>query len=85
MSITAKNQKYKMWYYCLKCRKDTGNINTRISNTSIAKTMILSKCAMCGSKNSTVVKNHKAKGLLSDLGLKTPLSKVPLLDDILNV
>ena len=47
--------------------------------------MILSKCAMCGSKNSTVVKNHKAKGLLSDLGLKTPLSKVSLLDDILNV
>ena len=47
--------------------------------------MILSKCAMCGSKNSTVVKNHKVKGLLSDLGLKTPLSKVSLLDDILNV
>ena len=45
--------------------------------------MLLSKCAICGSKTSRLIKNEKAKGLLSNLGLKTPLSKVPLLGDIL--
>ena len=64
--------------YCGKCRKDTENINLRISETSNGKTMILSKCAICGSKKSRFIKNQEAKGLLSNLGLKTPLSKVPL-------
>ena len=41
--------------------------------------MILSKCATCGSKKSRFIKNQEAKGLLSNLGLKTPLSKVPIL------
>ena len=45
--------------------------------------MILSKDAECGSKISRFIKNQEAKGLLSSLGLRTPLSKVPLLDDIL--
>ena len=45
--------------------------------------MILSKCAICGSKKSIFIKNQEAKGLLSILGLKTPLSKVPILGDIL--
>ena len=69
--------------YCLKCRKDTENINPRVSNTSNDRTMILSKCAICGSKKSRFIKNQEAKGLLSNLGLKTPLSKVPILGDIL--
>ena len=68
--------------YCLKCRKDTGNINPRVSNTSNGKTMILSKCAICGSKKSRFIKNQEAKGLLSNLGVRTPLSKVPILGDI---
>ena len=69
--------------YCLKCRKDTENINPTISKTSNARTMLLSKCAISGSKKSRFIKNHEAKGLLSSLGIKTPLSKVPILDDIL--
>ena len=69
--------------YCLKCRKDIENINPRVSNTSNSKTMILSKCAMCGSKKSRFIKNQEAKGLLSNLGLRTPSRKVPLLSDIL--
>ena len=44
---------------------------------------ILSKCAICGSKKSGFIKNQEAKGLLSNLGIRTPLSKVPLLGDIL--
>ena len=68
--------------YCLKCRKNTENINQRVSKTSNGKTMILSKCAICGSKKSRFVKNQEAKGLLSNLGFTVPLSKVPILDDI---
>ena len=62
--------------YSLKCRKDTENINSRVSNTSNGKTMILSKCAICGSKESKFIKNQEAKGLLSNLGDRTPLRKV---------
>ena len=35
--------------YCLKCRKDTENMNSRVSSTG--KAMILSKCAIYGSMN----------------------------------
>ena len=45
--------------------------------------MVLSKCAICGSKKSRFIKDQEAKGLLSNLGVRTPLSKVPILDDIL--
>ena len=52
-------------------------------NSSNGRTMILSKCAICGSKKSRFIKNQEAKGLLSNLGVKTPLSKVPIFGDIL--
>ena len=69
--------------YCLKCRKNTENINRRVSKTSNGKTMLLSKCALCNSKKSRFIKNQEAKGLFSNLGVRTPLSKVPILGDIL--
>ena len=69
--------------YCLKCRKDTGNINAKFSKTSNNRTMILSKCAICSSEKSRFIKNQEAKGLLTNLGIRTPLSKVPILGDIL--
>ena len=69
--------------YCLKCRKDTENINPNVSSTCNGKAMVLSKCAICGSKKSRFIKNQEAKGLLSNLGVKTTLSKVPILSDIL--
>ena len=69
--------------YCLKYKKNTENINPRVSKTSNGRTMVLSKCAICGSKKSRFIKNQEAKGLLSNLGIKTPLSKVPIMGDIL--
>ena len=66
-----------------KCRKCTINIDPKISSTSNGKTMVLSNCAICGSKKSRFIKNQEAKGLLSKLGIKTPLSKISILDDIL--
>ena len=69
--------------YCLKCKKYTKKINPQVSNTSNGKLMILSKCAICNSKKSRFIKKQEAKGLLSNLGIKTPLSKVPILAGIL--
>ena len=74
---------YKMESYCLKCRKNAENIDPTVSSTSNGKAMILSKCLICGSKKSKFIKKQQAKGLLSKLGIKTPLSKVPILGDIL--
>ena len=69
--------------YCLKCKKHTKNINPQVSSTSNGKMMILSKCAICGSRKSKFIKKQDAKGLLRKLGIKTPLSNVPVLGDIL--
>ena len=59
--------------HCLKCRKDTENMYPKVSNTSNGKAMILSKCAICGSKKLRFFKNQEAIGLLSNLGLTTAL------------
>ena len=48
--------------YCLKCKKNTENINPEISSTSNGKEMI-SNCAICGSKKCRFIKNQEAKGL----------------------
>ena len=69
--------------YCLKCRKDTENINSKFSGTSNGKAMVLLKCSICGSKKSRFIKNQETKDLLSNLGLRTPLSKVSILGYIL--
>ena len=69
--------------YCLKCRKYTENINPRVSSTSNGKVIILSKCAIFNSKKSKFINKQEAKGLLSKLGIKTPLSKITILGDIL--
>ena len=52
--------------YCLKCRRDIENINSRVSKTSNVRTMLSSKCAIYGSKKSRFIKNQEAKGLLSN-------------------
>ena len=67
---------------CLKCRRNTENVNPRIK-TNNGKTMMLSKCAICGRKKSRFIKEQEPNGILSSLGLKTPWNKIPLLGDIL--
>ena len=69
--------------YCLKCKKDAENINSRVSKTTNNRTMVLSKCAKCGSKISRFMTNQESKGLLSNFGIRTPLSKVSILGGIL--
>ena len=72
-----------MLSYCLNCKKNTESINPKVSKTTNGKTKILSKCAICSSKKSKFIKEQQAKGLLSNLGLRTPLNKIPVLGDIL--
>ena len=82
--IKVLNLIYKtMSSFRLKCRVNTESVNPRVSKTNNGKIMILSKCAICGSKKSRFIKNREAKRSLSNLGIKTPLSKVPILGDIL--
>ena len=69
--------------FCLKCRKNTESINPRVSKTNNGKTMILSNCAICGTKKSRFIKKQEVNEILSNLGLKAPSNKIPLLGDIL--
>ena len=72
-----------MLSYCLKCKKNTESINPKVSKTTNGKAIILSTCDICGSRKSKFVKELEAKELLSNLGLRTPLNKIPVLGDIL--
>ena len=66
--------------YCVKCRKDTESIDPKMFRTKNNRFIMQSKCPVCGIKKSRFVKEQEAKSLLSNLGIKTPLSKIPLLN-----
>ena len=66
--------------YCLKCKKNTENVNSKIFKTKNDRLIMQSKCALCGIKKSRFVKKQEAKGLLSNLGIKALLSQIPLLN-----
>ena len=69
-----------MLTYCMKCRKDTENLNSKIFKTKNNKVIMQSKRPVCGIKKSRFVKEQEAECLLSNLGIKTLLSKIPLLN-----
>ena len=62
-----------MLSYCLKCKRNAESIDPKVSRTRNGKTMVLSRCAICGSKKSKFIKEQQEKGLLSNLGIRTPL------------
>ena len=66
--------------YCVKCRKDTENIDPKMARTKNNRLIMQSKSPVCGIKKSRFVKEQGARGLLSNLGIKTPLSKIPWLN-----
>ena len=66
--------------YCLACRKYTKNSNPKIVRNRQNRLMIQSNCPTCGSKKSRFIKEQQAMEILRNLGIKTPLSKVPLLN-----
>ena len=65
---------------CLACRKYNKNHNPKIVRNRQNRLMIQSNCATCDSKKSRFIKEQQAMGILSNLGIKTPLSNVPLLN-----
>ena len=66
--------------YCMKCKKDTENIDSEMFRTKNNRLIMQSKCPVCGIKKSRFIKNQEVKELLRNLGIKTPLSKTPLLN-----
>ena len=70
----------KMKTYCLKCKKDTENINPKIFKAKNNRLLMQSKYSDCKNKKSRFVKEQDANGLLSNLGIQTPFSEIPLLN-----
>ena len=71
--------------YCVKCKKDTENIDPEMFRTKNNRLIMQSKCSVCGIKKSRFVKEQEAKDVLTNLGIKTPLSKIPLLNFLFEV
>ena len=69
--------------YCVKCKKDTENLDSKYFRTKNNRLIMQSKCNDCKNKKSRFIKEQEAEGLLSNLGIRTPLSKVPILGDVL--
>ena len=69
--------------YLILLQKNTQSNDPVTVKTSNGKTMVLSKCVVCGARKSKFIKQREAKALLSNLGIRTPLSKILLLGDIL--
>ena len=69
-------------YYYLRCRKNTGSTNPKVAKIMNGRIMLLTKCAVCDSKKSKFIKEQEASGLLISLGIKTPLSKIPLVSPL---
>ena len=66
--------------YCVRCKKDTENIDSKMFRTKNNRLIMQSKSPVCRIMKSRLVKEQEAKGLLSNLGIRTPLSKIPLLN-----
>ena len=66
--------------YCMKCRNNTESIDPEIVRPIINRLVMQSKCSICGIKKSRFVKKQEAEGLLNNLGIKTPLSRISLLN-----
>ena len=69
-----------MLTYCVKRRKKTENLNSKIFKTKNGRLIMQLKCTDYRFKNSRFLNEQEAKGLLSNLGIKTPPSKIPLLN-----
>ena len=74
-----------MLTFCLKFKKkkSTENVDSKVLKTKNGRTVLSSKCVVCSSRKSRFLKEQEAKRLLSTLGIKTPLNKIPLLGKIL--
>ena len=77
---TNVTYKKKIKNYCMKCREDTENIDPKMVRTKNNRLVMQSKCSACGIKKSRFVKEQESKDLLSNFGIRIPLSKISLLN-----
>ena len=68
---------------CLRCGENTKSIGPLVSKAINGGTIILSKCAVCNTRKARFIKKQEAKGFLINLSIRTLLSKIPILRDIL--
>ena len=66
--------------YCIVCKKDTENKNPKVFKTKNERLILKSVCSVCNNKKSRFISKNEGSGLFSSLGIKTPLSKIPLLN-----
>ena len=63
--------------YCIACEKDTENKNPKVFKAKNRSLILKSTCSVCGNKKSRFISKNEGSGLLSSLGIKSPLSKIP--------
>ena len=69
-----------MQTYCASCKRNTGNVNAKVIKTKNGRLQMKSNCSACGKRKSHFASKRKASDILSSLGIRTPSSKVPLLN-----
>ena len=71
-----------MMTYCLVCKNDTENKDAKLIKTKNGRVILSSKYVLCGNKKSRFIKEQEASGILSSVGIRKPLSKIPVLGDV---
>ena len=66
--------------YCIVCKKDTENKNPNVFKAKNGKLILKSTCSMCNNRKLRFISKNKGPGLSSSLGIRTPLSQIPLLN-----
>ena len=72
-----------MLSYCLNCRKNIQSKDPEVVKTKNERIILLSKCSVSSSKKSRFLKEQEARGLLSSLGIRAPLSQIPFVGPVL--
>ena len=66
--------------YCTVCKRDTEDKNSKVFKTKNGRIILKSICSVCNNKKSRFISKKKGSRLLSNLGIRTPLNKIPLLN-----
>ena len=66
-----------MQTYCVSCKRNTGNKDTKVVKTKNSRLQMKSLCSVCGSNKSRFVSKNEGSGLLSSLGIRAASSKIP--------
>ena len=69
-----------MTTYCPVYKKDTENKNPKVFKSKNEKLILKSTCSVCNNKKSRFVSKNEGPGLLSSIGIRTPLNQVPLVN-----